>query len=154
MIRSALILIISATSLFAAPYQPSREELLETVKHIQRLAKDLQNDLDAANDREKSVKTNLKSVQDELGKTQANLVDLQLEVNELAAHDASMTAKNKEVTDKYHRLKLIACLIAAAAAVFLVMRFTAALPAVVAPYKIYAYAGAGVLAATLVWTLL
>lgn len=138
----------------ASQTEPTRAELLQTVQHISRLAKEQQSDLDAAHEHEGSLETNLKGVLKELGETQSNLVNVQTEINTLAQHDANETADKKHILTKYHRLKAIACAIAAAAAIFLVMRLTSFIPTFIAPYKIYLYVGAGIGAATLVATLL
>jgi Flp pilus assembly protein TadB len=123
-------------SLFASQTEPSREDLLNTVRHIQRLAK------------EQEVELNTARV--DLGTAQSNLVTLQTNINKLAQHDANETAAKKHILHKYHILKAIACAIAAAVAVFVVMQLTSFVPVFLAPYKIYLYAGAGVAAATAV----
>jgi len=152
--KAFAILIVLAMSVSASQTAPTRSELLQTVQHISRLAKEQQADLDAARAHEQSLETNLKGVLKELGETQSTLVTVQTEINTLAQHDANETADKKHILTKYHRLKAIACAIAAAAAIFLVMRLTSFIPAFIAPYKIYLYAGAGIGAATLVATLL
>lgn len=152
--KALAILIALALPAAASQAEPTRAELLQTVQHISRLAKEQQADLDAAHEHEKSLETNLQSVLKELGETQATLVTVQTEINTLAQHDANETADKKHILTKYHRLKAIACAIAAAAAIFLIMRLTSFLPTFMAQYKIYLYAGAGIGAATLVATLL
>lgn len=129
---------------------PTRQELLDTVKHIGRLAKEQQVELDKAHGHEKSLETSLTGAQQDLGTAQAKLVTLQGDINTLAQHDANAMAAKKHILHKYHILKGIACIIAAAVAVFIVMRLTSFIPLAIMPYKIYLYAGAGMAAATAV----
>lgn len=152
--RILAILLIATVPAFASQSEPTRAELLQTVQHISRLAKQQQTELDAAHESEKSLTANLNGALKELGATQSELITVQGEVNTLAQHDANETADKKHILGKYHKLKAIACAIAAAAAIFLVMRLTSFIPTVIVPYKIYLYAGSGIGAATLVATLL
>lgn len=149
-----LALLFSASTLLASQDNPTREELRQTVQHIQRLAKEQQAELDAAHLNEKSLEKNLNGTLKDLGTAQSKLITVQGEINTLAQHDANETADKKHILTKYHRLKAIACVIAAAVAIFLVMRLTSFIPIAIMPYKIYLYAGAGIGAATLVATLL
>lgn len=159
--RAVIVILVFASSMSASPSEPTRADLLKTVEHIQRLAKDQQAELDAGHKNEIAVQEKLITVQDRLIATQGNLgtaqgqlITVQEKINVLAQHDANETADKKHILGKYHKLKAIACAIAAAAAIFIVMRLTSFIPAFIAPYKIYLYAGAGVIAATMVATLL
>jgi septal ring factor EnvC (AmiA/AmiB activator) len=149
-----LVFLLCASVAIASQSDPTRGELLQTIQHIQRLAKEQQKELDEGHGHEQSLERELKGAQDELGTTQNSLVSLQVDINNLAAHDAKETADKTHILTKYHRLKAIACSIAAAAAVFGVMQLTSFIPMAIAPYKIYLYAGAGIGAATLVATML
>lgn len=149
--RLVLVLVIAfSMSALASQTNPTREELLQTVQHISKLAKEQQTELDEAHANESSLDTNLKGALKELGKAQGQLVDLQTEILKLAQHDANETAAKKHILHKYHILKAIACAIAAAVAIFVVMRLTSFIPMAIMPYKIYLYAGVGVAAATAV----
>lgn len=145
-----LFFLIPASLMFASEDNPTKDELLRTVKHIQALAKQQQADLDAAHEHETALQTDLDSVKNDLGNAQSQLVDTQVQINKLAQHDSNETAAKKHILHKYHILKGIAMAIAAACAVFLVMRLTSFIPMAIMPYKIYLYAGAGVAAAAAV----
>lgn len=149
-----VICLIGGFSVLASQDNPTRDELLQTVQHIQRLSKQQQTELDAAHANEGKLQSQLTGAQTALGTAQSSLVTLQGKIDVLAQHDANATADKEHILKKYHFLKLLACIIAAAAAVFGVMQLTSFIPIALAPYKIYLYAGAGLGAATLVATLL
>lgn len=148
--KTVFAILLFTSGALASPDNPTREELRETVRHIGRLAKEQQIELDAAHANEKTLQGKLEGAQKQLGDAQSSLVKVQGEINALAQHDANETASKKHILTKYHRLKAIACLIAAAVAVFLVMRLTSFIPLAIMPYKVYLYAGAGVAAAAAV----
>lgn len=153
-ILSVAFVLVLVGSSFASQTNPTREELLQTVQHISRLAKEQQKELDAGHVNEAKLQSDLTITQTYLGTATSSLVTLQGDINTLAQHDANETADKNHILKKYHFLKGIACAIAAAAAIFLVMQLTKFVPTAIAPYKLYLYAGAGIGAATLVATLL
>lgn len=153
--RAAIIVILAmAVTSLASQVAPTKEEILQTIEHMARLAKEQQVELDAANVNEANIAAKLTATQGFLGVATSSLVKVQGQINDLAQHDANETAAKKHILHKYHILKGIACAIAAAVAVFIVMRLTSFIPVFIAPYKIYLYAAAGGGAALLVATLL
>jgi Ni/Co efflux regulator RcnB len=155
--RVLVILVAAALAIspsLASQTDPTREELRQTVQHIQRLAKEQQVELDAAHENEKTLQGKLTATLGALGTAQSSLITVQGKINLLAQHDANETAAKAHILAKYHFLKAIACAIAAAAAIFAVMQLTSFIPLAIMPYKIYLYAGAGLGAAILVATLL
>jgi hypothetical protein len=161
-IKLSLVLIAAlAVTAFASQIEPTKEEIRQTLQHMQRLAKEQQAELDAANTnetniaaREANIAAKLTSSQGFLSTATSSLIDVQKKIYVLAQHDANETAAKKHILHKYHILKGIAMAIAAGLAVFVVMRLTSFIPTFIAPYKIYLYAAAGGGAALLVATLL
>lgn len=148
-VKLALIIIVAVLPIasFASQDVPTKGEILSTIEHMQRLAKEQQVELDAANLNETNIQTKLTATQGFLGKATSSLIKVQGQIQLLAQHDANETAAKKHILHKYHILKGIACIIAAAVAVFIVMRLTSFIPLEIMPYKIYLYAGAGTMAA-------
>jgi hypothetical protein len=126
--------VVGAASALASPENPTRAELRATVRHIQSIAREIQTDLD----NEKAAHA------EAINQTQV----LQSQVNAITARANKAIADRAKILAKYHFLKLLASIIASAAAIMLVMQFGKFIPP---PYNFYLMAGAGVGAATAVW---
>ena len=142
--KRILAFLIIATPLLASPDNPTRDELLQTVHHIQVLAQQLQADLQSEKELTKTVGTALDNA------TKENET-LQAQVNTLTAKANAAIRDHDKIMKKYHFLKNIAAIIAGAVAVLLVLQFGALIPP---PFNIYAMIAAGGGAGAAVWIFL
>src|SRR5215471_20157428 len=116
--KTALALYLIPLAVFASAENPTREELLQTVKHINVLAQQLQSDLKKEREAHNEVAMGLDAA------TRENNV-LQSQINTLTEKANRAIADHEKVMKKYHFLKWIASFIAAGVAVLLVMQFGA-----------------------------
>ena len=130
----SVISVISCSISSASPENPTRAELRATVQHIQSLAREIQTDLD-----------NEKAAHAEATK---QTVVLQAQVDAVTRQANKAIEDHAKILAKYHFLKLLASIIAAAAAIMIVLQFGTFIPP---PYNFYLMAGAGIGAAAAVW---
>jgi len=142
--RIAFALLFVPLTAFATADNPTREELLQTVRHINQLSQQLQGDLKKEREAHNEVAMGLDAA------TKENNV-LQSQINSLTDRANKAIRDHDKVMKKYHFLKWIASVIAAAVAVLIVMQFGAFIPA---PFNLYAMIAAGGGATTLVWIFL
>lgn len=142
--RSLLILLLTSGLAYADQNNPTKDELLQTVRHIQSLAKDLQSNLD----KEKAAHAEVAAA---LVNAQKENTTLQSQINALTDKANRAIADHDKVMKKYHFLKWIASFIAAGVAVLIVLQLRPLIPP---PFNLYAMGGAGAGAAALVWLFL
>jgi hypothetical protein len=79
-----LSLVLAVATATASPDNPTREELHQTVLHIQRLAKEQQTELDAAHGNEQRLQSQLTIAQSALGVATSSLAIAEKKIKKLA----------------------------------------------------------------------
>ena len=88
--------------------QPSRQEILDTIRHMQSLARDIQTKLDSATIENEALKVNITTIQTEKVATDAAIVTLQTDINSLRAVNQQLQKQvDTDKTTIAHLLKLL-----------------------------------------------
>ena len=109
------IVFVLASSVLASQNAPTRDELLQTIKHIESLARDTQNQLD----QEKAAH---QQVQNALNAATTQNQQLQSSIDSMAQKCNSAIAAEKHLSEKLHLAKWIMSGLAVAAIGFLALK--------------------------------
>jgi len=139
-----ILLIIGAVVASASPENPTRQELLQTVQHIQKLAQETQAELEAEKLAHKMTSDALtfadKALRDT---TNAFAVYKSVAEQEIARGNKAIIERD-HLLRKLHLAKLIMSVLAVATVAFVAMRIPP-------PLSLYLGAGASVAAVTFIW---
>lgn len=126
-----------------------------TISGGRELVKEIATELKAAKEENTRLKASLDKANKEVTKAQSQIVEVQKAADALKewgiiqqAEAQKFMEKYNNAVKRYHRLKMIACIIAAAAGVFLGLQFMNLAPP---PYNFGVPVGAAALFAALVW---
>jgi DNA repair ATPase RecN len=112
----------------APAYQPSREELLATVRHIGELAKSLQDDLNNEKTSELQIAKSLSGATDALVTATALNKTLQTKIDNLALHAGSLEMQVAKAKTKLLRRDIIIAALALAIGVYAFLKFYLRIP--------------------------
>jgi len=129
-----------------------------TIAGSREIVKEIANELKSAKEENTRLKTSLDKAQQQVSQAEARTVDVQKSADALKewgiiqqAEAQKFMEKYNKAVKRYHRLKMIACIIAAAAGVFLGLQFMNLIPP---PYNLGVPVGGAGLFALLVWLFL
>lgn len=106
-----------------APHTPTRDELLQTVKHISQLAQETQQELDQEKEAHSQVNTQLSQSQTALAAANKSLVDYEAAVQTITDQANKAIASEAHLAKKLHLAKWILCALAVAAIGLVTMKF-------------------------------
>jgi predicted nucleic acid-binding protein len=129
-------LLLFGVSLFAAEvevptapaYQPSREELLQTVRHIGDLSKGLQDDLNNEKASELQISKSLSGASDALVTATAQNKTLQTKIDRIALHAGALEIQVEKDKAKLLRRDIIIAALALTIGVYAFLKFYLRIP--------------------------
>jgi septal ring factor EnvC (AmiA/AmiB activator) len=134
------------------------EKIKTPVQDAKLIVKELKNELNVAKTENNKLKENLSKAKTDLNNSFVQINKLEKDINTLKEWGVVQQAeaqrwlqKYTDAVKRYHRLKLIAAIIAAAGGVFLGLQFMNMVPP---PYNLLVPVGGAGLFATLIWIFL
>ena len=141
--KRILLLFIPALAL-ASPENPTRQELLQTVAHIEKLAEETQAELEQEKLAHKGTQDALTFANSALSDTRAELKTYQNAVETITTKANQAIADRDHLLAKLHLAKWIMCALAVAAIAFVAMKIPP-------PIGLYIGGAAAVAAVGFIW---